>query len=176
MVLAETARSSTRVSTNKSSGDATPCRMTGVTLHSHVRYKENRGPQHVRAYITPVILHGVVSPEQTRAATHNDLTAGHEPPATPGSASVGSTDCSQADMLGLWHTSVDFGAGDRLRVGWLNGFWGAARAEDAQGTPTRSHISPSILVYAEKEPGLAKLVSPNRLRQSSNLCDCFTKS
>ena len=23
------------------SGDATPCRMTGVTLHSHVRYKEN---------------------------------------------------------------------------------------------------------------------------------------
>ena len=23
-----------------SSGDTTPCRMTGVTLHSHVRYKE----------------------------------------------------------------------------------------------------------------------------------------
>jgi len=22
------------------SGDTTPCRMTGVTLHSHVRYKE----------------------------------------------------------------------------------------------------------------------------------------
>ena len=34
------------------SGDTTPCRMIGVTLHSHVRYKE-----------TPVILHGVVSPE-----------------------------------------------------------------------------------------------------------------
>ena len=39
---------------------------------------------------------------------------------------------------------------DRLRVGWLNEFGrGAARAEDAQGTPTQSHISPSILVYEE---------------------------
>ena len=27
---------------------------------------------------------------------------------------------------------------------------GAARAEDAQGTPTQSHISPSILVYEDK--------------------------
>jgi len=26
---------------------------------------------------------------------------------------------------------------------------GAARAEDAQGTPTQSHISPSILVYED---------------------------
>ena len=40
---------------------------------------------------------------------------------------------------------------DRLRVGWLNGFSGrgAARAEDAQETPTQSHISPSILVYED---------------------------
>jgi len=38
---------------------------------------------------------------------------------------------------------------DRLRVGWLNGR-GTTRAEDAQGTPTQSHISPSILVYEEK--------------------------
>ena len=31
-------------------------------------------------------------------------------------------------------------AGDRLRVGWLSGFSrGTTRAEDAQGTPTRSH-------------------------------------
>jgi len=30
---------------------------------------------------------------------------------------------------------------DRLRVGR-----GAARAEDAQGTPTQSHVSPSIVV------------------------------
>ena len=27
---------------------------------------------------------------------------------------------------------------------------GAARAEDAQGTPTRSHISPSMLAYEDK--------------------------
>jgi len=32
--------------------------------------------------------------------------------------------------------------GGRLRVG-------TARAEDAQGTPTESHISPSILVYED---------------------------
>jgi len=28
---------------------------------------------------------------------------------------------------------------------------GTARAEDAQGTPTQSHISPSILVYEDKK-------------------------
>ena len=28
-----------RVANGRNSGDATPCRMTGVTLHSHVRYK-----------------------------------------------------------------------------------------------------------------------------------------
>jgi len=33
-------------------------------------------------------------------------------------------------------------------VGWLGR--GAARAEDARGTPTQSHISPSILVYEER--------------------------
>jgi len=57
----------------------------------------------------------------------------------------------------------------RLRVGWLNGFSfitstgafhsshpqgqlsgrGTTRAENAQGTPTQSHISPSILVYGD---------------------------
>jgi len=30
---------------------------------------------------------------------------------------------------------------------------GTTRAEDAQGTPTQSHISPSILVYEDKYPG-----------------------
>ena len=29
---------------------------------------------------------------------------------------------------------------------------GAARAEDAQGTPTQSHISPSILAYEDRSP------------------------
>ena len=46
-------------------------------------------------------------------------------------------------------------SGDTLRVGWLNGFlfWeGTKRAEDAQGTPAQSHISPSILVYEGKIP------------------------
>jgi hypothetical protein len=36
--------------TSPRSGDTNPCKTTGVTLHSHVRYKENGGPQHVRAY------------------------------------------------------------------------------------------------------------------------------
>jgi len=39
---------------------------------------------------------------------------------------------------------------------------GAARAEDAQGTPTQSHISPSILVYEEK-----------RTEAFAERCDCF---
>ena len=42
--------------------------------------------------------------------------------------------------------------------GWLvqRSRRGAARAEDAQGSPTQSHISPSILVYVEKTlPGRA---------------------
>ena len=34
-----------------------------------------------------------------------------------------------------------------LRVYMLGG---TARAEDAQGTPTQSHISPSILAYQDK--------------------------
>jgi len=45
---------------------------------------------------------------------------------------------------------------DRLRVDWLHGFSfgsgrGTTRAEDAQGTPTQSHISPSILVYEDNK-------------------------
>ena len=40
---------------------------------------------------------------------------------------------------------------DRLRVVWLNGR-GTTRAEDAQGKPTQSHISPSILVYENTTP------------------------
>ena len=35
----------------------------------------------------------------------------------------------------------------RLRVGWLNNGRGTARADDAQGTPTQSQISPSIIEY-----------------------------
>ena len=46
---------------------------------------------------------------------------------------------------------------------------GATRAEDAQGTPTQSHISPSILVYENEEknplaltPLEARLISRER--------------
>ena len=52
---------------------------------------------------------------------------------------------------------------DRLEVGWFNGFSsrrGAARAEDPQGTPTRGHMSPSILVhedYIERSHGPARI-------------------
>ena len=45
-------------------------------------------------------------------------------------------------------TFVDLG--DRLRVGWLNGGRGAARAEDAQETTTQSQVSPSIQAYEDK--------------------------
>ena len=43
-----------RVSTfsESESGDTTPCRMTGVTLHSHVRYTENRGPRDIGPHVT----------------------------------------------------------------------------------------------------------------------------
>ena len=40
-------------------------------------------------------------------------------------------------------------ADDRLRSGR-----GTTRAEDAQGTPTQSHVSPSILVFADHYEGL----------------------
>jgi len=39
---------------------------------------------------------------------------------------------------------------DRLRVGRDLSGRGAVRAEDAQVTPTQSHISPSMLVYEDK--------------------------
>ena len=41
-----------------------------------------------------------------------------------------------------------FNWGHRFRVGWLNEF-SFTRAEDAQGTTTQSHISPSLLVNEE---------------------------
>ena len=44
---------------------------------------------------------------------------------------------------------LDEGLGDFFRVDRLRVGRGAARAEDAQGTPTQSHISPSILVYED---------------------------
>ena len=40
-------------------------------------------------------------------------------------------------------------------VGWLDG--GTTRAEDAQGTPTQSHLSPSILVYEDQQKTVSHL-------------------
>ena len=57
-------------------------------------------------------------------------------------------------VLGLdpFLSSTHFQGFDRLRVGvegphthWTSLGWGSARAEDAQGTPNQSHISPSML-------------------------------
>ena len=59
------------------------------------------------------------------------------PEAKPSSASFGLTDISQVDRLGC---------GTDPSNSELDGR-GAARAKDAQGTPTQRHISPSILVY-----------------------------
>ena len=57
-------------------------------------------------------------------------------------------------MLGVRYKFVDFGAviDSRLVV--------TTRADDAKGTFTQSHISPRILSYEEKAPGLA--VRPNQ--------------
>jgi len=60
----------------------------------------------------------------------------------------------RASWHGIAKSGPEHGSGfsvvgvDILRVD-LSGR-GTARAEDAQGTPTQSHISPSILVYEEK--------------------------
>ena len=38
---------------------------------------------------------------------------------------------------------------------------GAARAEDAHGTPTQSHVSPSMLVYEDElSQGIVNLIRP----------------
>ena len=50
-----------------------------------------------------------------------------------------------------WTTARPPGCNRGLRLGAVSNLFdrGAARAEDAQGTLTQSHISPSILVYEE---------------------------
>ena len=69
---------------------------------------------------------------------------------------------------------MGYTCGDRLRVGWRDGFTfhhihrgvslstisgrGTRRAEDAQGTPTQTHVSPSILVYEGYRTGYVGLL------------------
>ena len=52
--------------------------------------------------------------------------------------------CLDVNLLGVIQISLE--EIDRLRVGW------PTRAEDAHGTPSKSHISPSILVYDVYNP------------------------
>ena len=63
-------------------------------------------------------------------------------------------DTQQLPLCSEMESGVDWD--DRLRVGIghlrvdRGGLWeGTTRAEDAQGTPTQSRISPSILVYED---------------------------
>ena len=62
----------------------------------------------------------------------------------------------------------EVGRDDRPRIVCLNGR-GAARAEDAQGTPTQSHTSPSILVYEDKDTNV-RFLSSHRQSFGSPLC------
>ena len=58
------------------------------------------------------------------------------------------TSAPKSPSSALLRLLYKFTRGDRLRVGWLwEGYH--ERAEDAQGTPTQSHIPPSILVYED---------------------------
>jgi hypothetical protein len=61
------------------------------------------------------------------------------------SAALGLRGYSKVDTLRLWYKPVNFGA--TIDSGLVDPGSGAARAEDAEGTPTQSHISPSVLVY-----------------------------
>ena len=54
-------------------------------------------------------------------------------------------------VVGVLRQGVWQGPGAPLGVGRLR--VGAARKEDAQGPPTRIHISPSILVYEDESLG-----------------------
>ena len=57
-------------------------------------------------------------------------------------------------------------ASDRLWIGWLTGR-GDARAEDAQGTPTPSRISPSILVCKDDWYSVWELVARHYMRDTT---------
>ena len=55
--------------------------------------------------------------------------------------------------------------GARIRPSGANSGRGTARAEDAHGTPTQSHISPSILVYEEKGSKPVWRTNPSQWRR-----------
>ena len=76
------------------------------------------------------------------------------------SASLALTDFFQVDLLGVRYTSVFFGAGDRLRVGWLNGFdtlGGVPREQKMlKGHPPRVICLTKYTSVRKKEPGLTE--------------------
>ena len=67
---------------------------------------------------------------------------------------VGGGRCRE-NMAHIRQSIPDSGLGFQIKVSGR----GAARAEDAQGTPTQSHISPSVLVYEAKTFRLFPLCS-----------------
>ena len=56
---------------------------------------------------------------------------------------------SQGAAYAIWREICNLARHDRLSGR------GAARADDAQGTPTQSHRSPSILVYEDYTAGIS---------------------
>jgi len=80
---------------------------------------------------------------------------------------------------------IEAASDNRRRVGrgttraWCPSGRGTTRAEDAQGTPTQSHISPSILVYEDNRRqgagadggGAAHVPSSSLLLSSLELSD-----
>ena len=76
-------------------------------------------------------------------------------------------------VLCLYHrTDINSKSNYNVLVGLIDAGRGAARAEDAQGTPTQSHISPSKLVYEDKthEPHSLRLCCDKEIVMKLNYC------
>ena len=122
-----------------------------VSLNS--RLESNKERENLRHSHVP---HGGVRPFHQKSTCPKQLTLGpcvvqiwsRAPRNSAGSNPAYSTEWMS------WDHNLRYTGYDRLRVGWLIGSSfigrGATRAEDAQGTSTQSHISPSILVYENK--------------------------
>jgi len=59
----------------------------------------------------------------------------------------------------------------RHQHGVIDSGWGTTRTEDAQGTPTQSHVPPSVLGFADKRRRILQEKSFN-LKLSGNEVDC----
>ena len=75
-------------------------------------------------------------------------------------------------LLLSWEQKKILHSHAKIKVGWFISGRGTTRAEDAQGTPTQSHTSPSILVYADKsitDPGVFRNRNSHGSRTSPSL-------